>query len=588
MNFSLNRYGIIGNIDYNTPLCVLEEIMKCLGDDISSEDIEKHKESVIEHIRGVTKDIEIKETYSEEELCEISTFVSQKETSWDEQNLLKAFHHIVSYNNIIPESFVYGPKTNNNPLSYDVTMMYAFCLENGIRTNYNDSLNELAAYVRLSFAKRHILLDTLVTKLSQMDTFGLINVLKESKYGNKEEFVFSDSSRETIQKLKNNNKISIRTILTNEEAIVHAAKNYHIDISGSSCPSREILELCKVQNYKPIIEDNFQRNYKLNPMYYDMTKYWKSELSSLYDEKSLMMLLSNECVNHSEISDPRQFLYEITLTKNVYPGIIPDAKYTETFVYKTPFDELNTKHIISYGILHTRDVVALTPEEITKFLRTHKEFKDFVNEGEILSERNLKKLILICKSFPHEQKFNQLLCTIRDTKTLGNVMNSKMKEFISYVKNCEENTKTQINSMFDSMFELGMMMRGWEDGKDFPLSSEQCSSYAENYDEIETRVMNSIKDLIESIGTMSDATKMIIKSLPLIKLSEKDKSYYRNTNSDEGITFYERLMLISTNPDSIYSCLRLSSNYIVATSQYYNVLLNGKSYIDIAKLEFIQ
>ena len=92
--------------------------------------------------------------------------------------------------------------------------------------------------------------------------------------------------------------------------------------------------------------------------------------------------------------------------------------------------------------------------------------------------------------------------------------------------------------------------------------------------------------IYQESDTLEDG--MIIKSLPLIKLSEKDKSYYRNTNSDEGLTFYDRLMLISTNPDSIYSCLRLSSNYIIATSQYYNALINGKQYIDITKLDFIQ
>lgn len=563
--------------------------MKCLGHEISLEDIEKERNTVIEYIKNEDKDILIKDNYSEDELGEISIFVSQKETSWENQNLLKAFNHIVEYNNNISESFIYGPKTNNNPLSYDVTMLYSFCVYNGIRTNYSDSLNELAAYVRLSFAKRHVLLDTLITKLSQTDTFGLINVLKESKYGEKQEFVFSEKSHYVIEKLKNSDSSFNRFVLTNEEAIVYAAKIHNTDISSSSCPSREILELSKGNNYKPVIDDNYKSKYKLNPLYYDMTKFWKSRLSSLYDDKMLIMLLSSECVNYKDISDPRQFLQEITLNKNIYPGIIPDCENTETFVYKTPLTEINPKHIISYGILQDKKIIMLTPEEITHFLKVHKEFKDFINEGEILNERNLKKLILICKSFPHEDKYCELLNTIRDTKILGNVMNSKMKEFISYVKNCDTNTRDKINVIFENMFKLGMFMRGWqEEHKEYPLTSSQCEDYAMRYDEIETRSINTMKQIIEDINSMTDTTKMIIKSLPLIKLSEKDKSYYKNTNVDEGLTFYDRIMLISTNPDSVYSCLRLSSNYIVSTSQYYNVLINSKSYIDISKLEFIQ
>lgn len=588
MNFSLNRYTILGSIDYNTPLCVIEEIMKCLGHEVSIEDIEQQRNIIVEYIKTEDKTVIIKEDYDEQELSDISTFTSQKETNWDTDNLIKAFNHIVSYNGLIAENFTYGSKTNNNPLSYDVTMLYSFCIENGIRTNCTDTLNELAAYVRLSFAKRHVLLGTLIPKLSQIDNFGLINVLKESKYGEKIEFVFSDSSQESIDRLKNIDKPLSKSILTNEEAIIYAAKNYNLDITESSSPAREMLEIAKSENYRPIIEDRFQRNYKLNPSYYDLTKFWKSRLSTLYNEKMLMTLLSGECVNYRDISDPRQFLYEITLTKNVYPGIIPDAEYTETYVYKTPFTELNPKHIITYGILHTKDIIALTPEEITKFLILHKEFKDFKHEGEILSERNLKKLILICKNFPHEEKFTSLLNTIRDTKTIGNVMNSKMKEFISYVKNCDQGTKDQINRLFETMFELGMVMRGWDKESSYPLSETDCQDFATRYDEIETRVGESMKQTVDNINSMSDTTKMIIKSLPLIKLSEKDKSYYRNTNSDEGLTFYDRLMLISSKPESIYSCLRLSSNYIVATSQYYNVLINGKTYIDVAKLDFIQ
>ena len=563
MNFSLNRYNIINKIDYNTPLCVIEEIMKCLGHEVSVDDIKTERNAIIEFIQNETKDIVVKEEYSPEELSDISIFVSQKETSWDHQNLIKAFNHIVFFDNNIPENFTYGTKSNNNPISYDVTMLYSFCIDNGIRTNCSDSLNELAAYVRLSFAKRHVLLDSLIVKISQIDNFGLINILKESKYGDKMEFMFSDSSQNSIQKLRNIDNPLNRSMLTNEEAIVYAAKNFNLDITGSSSPSREILEISKGPGYKPVVKDNFCSNYHINPSYYDLTKFWKSRLSCLYTEKMLMNLLSNECVNYKDISDPRRFLYEITLTKNIYPGIIPDIDYNETYVYKTPFTELNPKHIISYGVLHTNDIIALTPEEITKFLTTHKEFKDFRNEGEILSERNLKKLILICKSFPHEQKFLTLLNVIRDTKT-------------------------QINKLFDDMFELGMIMRGWDKQSDYPLSENDCRDFAIKYDEIENNVGISMKAVLEQINGLSDTTKMIIKSLPLIKLSEKDKNYYRSTNSDEGLTFYERLTLISTNPDSIYSCLRLSSNFIVATSQYYNVLINGKSYIDISKLEFIQ
>lgn len=588
MNFSLNRYSLIGNINYNTPVCVIQEIMLCLGNDISIEDIEKQRNIIVDHIISNDESIEIKDEYSQEELDRISIFVSKKETLWDRENLMKAFRHIVNYNNIIPENFTYGEKTNHNPISYDSTMLYAFCLENNIRTNSTDTINELAVYARLSFAKRHVLLDTLTTKITKLDNCGLINVLKETKFSSTDEFVYSDNTGTIISKIKNIDNPLSRTLLTNEEAIVYAAKRYNIDITESSCPSNEFLEITKKEYYKPITKDRFFEYYNLNPYYYDLTKFWKPKLSQLYSDKMLSNLLNNECVNYKEISDPKQFLYELTLTKNVYIGIIPGMEYHETFVYKTPFSELNNKHIISYGVINSNDIIALTADEITKFLRLHKEFRDFRNEGEILSERNLKKITMICKMFPHEEKFIELLDTIRETKVHGSIMNAKIKEFVTYTKNLDPETYDKINNILDKIFECSMFMRGWEEGKEYPMSVKDCENYAMRYDEIETRVLDSVRFILESINNLNDTTKMLIKSLPLIKISEKDKSYYKSTNPDEGLSFYDRLMIISTTPESIYGCLRLSSNYLASSAQYYNILLNGKTYIDITKLEFIQ
>ena len=37
--YSLNRFNLINEINNETPLCVIEEIMKCLGVDVSEDDI---------------------------------------------------------------------------------------------------------------------------------------------------------------------------------------------------------------------------------------------------------------------------------------------------------------------------------------------------------------------------------------------------------------------------------------------------------------------------------------------------------------------------------------------------------------------
>jgi hypothetical protein len=581
MKFSLNRFSYI---DYDTPYIVIQEIIRCNGSELDIDQIDKNFTAISEHLaKSDYESIELADDYDDKTLDKISLFVSQNETNWDKKNLIKALNHIVNYDLSLDCNFTYGSKTNETPLSYDATMLYSFCIDKGIETIKTDTLEDLSTYVRLSFAKRYALLDALSVKVTQMNIPTIINVLKYSRK-RENDFTFSDNTKKILDILKN--KEIERSLITDEEAIVTAFRKNGLDISSSTCPSRELIQLQTKQRF--IMDDNFVSNYKLNPVYYDINRFWKSHLSSLYLERNITSLLNNECVNHSDISDPKQFLYETTLTKGIYQGLIPGCKYTETYIYKIPFEEINPKYIISYGIMDNCSFLAFTPEEIIDFLNTHKDFRDFSNQGEVMTDRNIKKMTTICKNFPQEKPFSDLLKTIRDIKMLGKVIDSKMKEFMVHLQKSGDGTKGEVSAIFKRLLDLGMYMRGWDGGTEYPLTEEKCRNYAERYDEIETIVLEKMRELNESINALSDTTKILVKSLPLIKLSEKDKSYYRSTNYEEGLSFYERLMLISTNPDSIHACLRLSSNYIISSSQYYNALINNRNFIDINKLEFIQ
>lgn len=200
----------------------------------------------------------------------------------------------------------------------------------------------------------------------------------------------------------------------------------------------------------------------------------------------------------------------------------------------------------------------------------------------------MKKLVMICKQFPQEEEFSELLRTIEDTKTLSTIVNSSMREFIAHCKSSDSLTKCKINDIFTKLFLLAMHMRGWNGSDDHPLAERKCQNFTERFEEIEETSTQGLRELIQLINELPDATKIMVKGLPLIKLSERDKTYYRSTNPDEGLTLYDRLVLISTKPDSVYACMRLSSNYLAATAQYYNALINSKNFFNVKDLEFIQ
>lgn len=585
MKISLNRFHIIDCVDYNTPFCVLQEIIRCLGMSIELEDIEGNVDQMIGYMQATEIEVPFSESndYTEDDLAKISTFVSQKDTTWGDENLMKALRHLIEFTECIDLNIQYGPKTNDCPLSHDATMLYIHCMKHNIDIKNTDTFEDLVVYTKLTFAKTGALLDALSTKACTSTKGGIINMIKV-KRNDEPEFCFSDIEPTRMQQLKNS--VISRCIMTDEEAIVETAREFGIDISESSRPSREIIELKKGLKFH--IDDNFTRNYKLNPIYYNMTRFWKTHLSCLYTQKMEMKLLDNECVNHQEISDPKQFLYELTLTKNIYQGVIPGLNVTETYVYRTPISELNSRHLLTYGVLQNKDMIVLTASEISSFFKSHCDFRDFKNEGQIISERNMNKLSMICKQFPHEEEFLDLLQTIEDTKTLGTIVNGSMREFIAHCKSSDTTTTQKINNVITKLFFLAMSMRGWNGNDEYPLTEQQCQNYTERFEQIEDVSTEGLREIIHLINELPDATKIMVKGLPLIKLSERDKMYYRSTNPDEGLTLYDRLVLISTKPDSIYACMRLSSNYLAATAQYYNALINSKNFFNIKELEFIQ
>lgn len=585
MKISLNRFHLIESVDYNTPLCVLQEIIRCLGMSIEIEDIPGNVDAMIEYMKTTEIHVPFSETneYTEDELAKISTFVSQTEGTWTNDNLIKAFRHLVEFEECKALDIHYGPKTTGHPFSHDATMLYIHCVKHNIDVKNTDTFQDLVVYTKLTFAKTDALLDALCTKVCDITKGGIINMIKVSRQQS-DEFEFSDVPSGRIQQLKNS--VISRSVLTDDEAVVVTAREFGIDISESSRPSREIIELQKGLKFH--IDDDFTRNYKRNPLYYDMTRFWKTHLSHLYTQKMEMKLLDNECVNHQEISDPKQFLYELTLTKNIYQGVIPGVPVTETYVYRTPVGQLNPRHLLSYGVLQSKDMIVLTANEISNFFKSHCDFRDFKNEGQIISERNMKKLVMICSQFPQEQEFLELLQTIEDTKTLGTIVNGSMREFIAHCKASDSLTTQKINGIITKLFLLAMNMRGWTGNGEHPLAERRCQDYAERFEQIEDTSTQGLRELIQLINELPDATKIMVKGLPLIKLSERDKTYYRSTNPDEGLTIYDRLVLISTKPDSIYACMRLSSNYLAATAQYYNALINSKNFFDIKDLEFIQ
>ena len=131
-------------------------------------------------------------------------------------------------------------------------------------------------------------------------------------------------------------------------------------------------------------------------------------------------------------------------------------------------------------------------------------------------------------------------------------------------------------------------MRGWKVGEeeDYPLKSEVCNTASLEMDKIERNINLHHSELTNFVEGLDDSEKDVLKSLPLIKLNAQ-KNLYISNNEQEGLTIYKRLEIIFGDTGNVYACIRMSSNYLISSANYYYRQLTGNDLIDVTHLDLI-
>ena len=456
-------------------------------------------------------------------------------------------------------------------------MVYQLCCHLNIKTHENSDINEMSNNIKLYFNKSiQDIYKEIATKLStySLNELNKLNtqLIKHKKIKQK---------LETI----NESKLLARTLLTNEECIVYAAKYYWYDISESLYPYDELMHIhyCKENEkcYKPL-DKSFFDNYTKNKYYYQLDYFWKPVYKDFYSSKCISNLLKHECIELSESELKIEYLNNIINNNNFYIGVFPSKHPSSTYIYKT---ELNFNDIlISYGTYDNTIVVSI--EELNDFFKNHCEFMDLLECKSKIDKRLVEKIKRFCKQNPLEEKCNSLLTTINNIYHNNNIIDDTIRSLESVYK--IENDK--IDLFLNSIFEISMYMRGWKvnNNEALPLNKTICNENSFYMDQIEENINTKIKELFEFIEKSEQHIKNTIIKLPFIKINENDKTFYRNTNPDEGLTLIERFKIIMNN-DSVYSCIRMSSNFIASSYYYYNtVVLKNPKKFNIEEIDFIQ
>lgn len=559
MSISLNRLEITGALDDFTPIIVIIEILDSHGIEYDSKSIRdrRYVNKIIDTLT-VSSKIFISYPYPKESYPIIGRYVNPFE-KWDTIKLLEAFNYLKEFNYEIPSEFKFGYQSNSNPYCLNSCVVYRLCRNFGIKTYRQTTLEEMANCLKLFTCDLSKL-----KKMINLDSFSktdIINIINTKPYNIADlypkDIVEYQSLVEALTDL-GTVKLGRITPRTNNEAVVLAAVNFQIDISNCKVPFKEYLAIqSNPENF--ILED---KNWNKNKDLFDLSKNFNINLPfQLYRENDLRQMAKLEGISESDLI-PETCYTELQtryLSNNFYHGYRPEISNAKTPIYDDLVTDIEYSDLISYGLLEQK-LTAYTWTEIYDNFKHYRQFNGA--DGQPFENVNkLKNLALLCGK-------NNVFQIISDIEFEKECIDEKVK----LLKQCYLKSKMEIiPETVKLLFDSGMYMRGWNGIDDYPVErapQEDSIMIDLKLKNIFIQIDNAMEEL-QKIIIDNVNMKDLFLELPLIRFIGGE--FQASNDTHEMLTLFDRIDLVKKgeSASNMASCIRLSSNWIVASGYYY-------------------
>uniref|UniRef100_A0A6C0AEM4 Uncharacterized protein n=1 Tax=viral metagenome TaxID=1070528 RepID=A0A6C0AEM4_9ZZZZ len=573
---------------------------------------------------------------------------------WDLDSLILAFRHLLSFYKNIPvieENFQIGQKNPNCINNYNSCMLYKLCTFNEIKTNRNMTLSEMARAVKFLEKGHDALRDNLVSIIENLHKNELINLIisNELKVAptpkilppiQKKQIFVLDNEIKTYDfeklvlaynDLTNMDKLFSRIEpASDEESIILAALMFYINLTECSSPYQEFMEMKKNSNnnsfknpYIPI-DKYFKKKYLINPDWYDIKKTWTDKIPSIYDDNSVRIFAEAEGYKEDleKGLSPLEVMRISRTTRTFYLGEHPDIKQNQkrqsressiTSIDMDTGDDHDRKLILSFGIAEDSIFQLYKISELIDYFKNTNSFNDPFDNNEQISTHAINKLKNIASEkikhlapSPNKYDFENAKKT-KNYKTPKTIVESQYLDLYNLILKIEKDlntlspetknlkkiyksNKTNINTFFNKILEMGYYMRGWKI-KTEELPIEDTTYPEDKQGDVYINVTNSINNFNSFFQEIPIELKNILSSLQLMKAKKKDGdiTLIKSTSSSEGLTILRRIEIVSQGENEIagYSCIRLSSNFLLSSVYYYMEKLGLELPFDIKQLRQI-
>lgn len=545
----LNKLLVVGYITENTPKCVLRDILVSSQYDCENEELTN--EDLIQQIYSLN----FKVATPPEDYPDIASFINYKCTNWKPSGLLRAYSHLMNYN---PSYFSethekFGPKTQDEPFNLDVCLIYKICKYYNLNLHKNIECQEMI---------------NLIKKMSMRPTYD--NLSLSYRNFDKKEF---------HQNLGH---------LTDCQLVLYTALSSGVDIISSTKYREEYESLSRIKSdeinsWSPV-DPNFRNKFNYNPYFFIIYSFWNPIYNFIYMDNDLACFAQDEgmeMVENSTRQDYEHFLQISRLTPTFYPGKIIGAD-KKTPIYMEETENLKNKDTVSYGIYDDPAGVKIyTFSELAGWFSNVKKFANPQSPLERFTDISMRKLNSIIKKSKSEQAI-QLKDVIKTINDHYKHCTEEERKFVETYSN------TEMKQLLQKCLELGMYMRGWKvNYLSYPLSADKCLIPDDKYETVE----KNVQDHLQEFMTLLELDCELKKGFELIPLYMHDEfgKHSRNTDPEKGLTLLNRLEIVANGDshNSVHSCIRTSSNWIIGTSHKYLSLLGAQPEFKLSELRFI-
>lgn len=622
---SLSRLTITGSATLSTPLVVLKEIADAHL--IKYDEKKLNEPRYLAYFVNTINSHEVKSIRAPYDMREyeiIARFVNN-DVGWKKTPLMQSFNLLMSYTQLDnlrkPHTiFQYGRQTPSQPDLLNACVLFGICRVNRIDTRIDTTIEEMAANIKLLFCLKqpsisHSIRTAIMEELmyGNLGNYQLVNMLNQIDPGRSQRIDLQSEDETFVVREINinhvdltNSAVYVRTRgirtrpRTHTEAVVMAAIHYKLDISKVKNPLAEYQEL--VRNPYIPLDKEFAKRLKIANEHPESLSNPRLDImfnpdfpQELYAEDDLISM----CIDEGyQIEDTRnENPYTILQTAWFFPTFFHGKQNVEIVNKYTTladeFSELEYDNVVLYGVrgdplrAYSYGELAATFSQRRRFWRP--------DGNDLFSPESINKLYQLCQ---HDRRMNESENSFNERKELeqdidklrlfldANHQNTRI--FIEKYDTLSDNQKEKVNKFMTLLMNCGMYMRGWSGEGDYPLSDENTKYPTEDEQGfVDIRVSESLRDIdlvtedLREIGILQEARK-----LPL--MSYRKDEFYHSTDEQEGLTIFDRLNIVKGGDDgSIRSCIRMSSNRLVASAYFYMSLMKMPLSFDINHLAHI-